>query len=254
MSQHRGMTDGTAAEMADSLHKLALEFGHDIWRKPRLLRNLLADIYPDDRRLINCLHISVQSGMPQELYLQMRAANGVTTVQIRRFEAELHEDYGLAWQYARWLVQVWESLFCSLYDYSSSRPLLQVATRAEVQRMLDMLPYYYRLERFVEFHQTAEALCRLNQAEGYHARGICYLQGLGVEPNDTEAFKSLLLAAELGLDRAQYAAAVCYELGRGCVVNYGKAALMYEKAADQGYTDAAEQLSSLKRLFVDSMS
>jgi len=71
---------------------------------------------------------------------------------------------------------------------------------------------------------------------------------------DTEAFKSFLLAAELGLDRAQYAAAVCYELGRGCVVNYSKAAAMYEKAADQGYTDAAEQLSSLKRLFVDSMS
>ncbi|NLW10638.1 MAG: sel1 repeat family protein [Clostridiaceae bacterium] len=254
MSHYRGMTDGVAAEMAECLHRLSLEFGSQIWHKPRLIRNLMADIYPDDRRLINCLHISVQSGLPQELLLKMRESNGVSTAQIRRFEASLHDDYGLAWQYARWLVQVWESLFCVLYDYRNSRPLLQVATRAEVRRMLDMLPYYYRLERFEEYHQTAEALCRLNQAEGYHARGICYLQGLNVVANDTEAFKSFLLAAEMGLDRAQYAAAVCYELGRGCVVSYGKAAALYEKAAGQGYTDAAEQLGELRRIFVDSMS
>lgn len=254
MNQHKGMTDGTAAEITERLHSLSLEFGNHIWQKPRLLRNLLADIYPDDRRLINCLHVSVSSGMTQDLLMQMRASNGVTTVQIRRFEASLHDDYGLAWQYARWLVQVWENLFCTLYDFRSSRPLLQVATRAEVQRMLDMLPYYYRLKRFNEYYQTAEELCRLNQAEGYHARGVCYIQGLSVEINETEAFKSFLLAAELGLDRAQFAAAVCYELGRGCIVSYSKAAMMYEKAAEQGYADASRQLSELRHIFVDSMS
>lgn len=239
------LTDEPAGAAADLLYETWQQFGDVVWRRASLTRNLLSDVIPDDRRALHCLFISVNSGAARQLLYDMRLNDGASTVHIRRLESALYEDYGLAWPYARWVIQVWEFLFCRIYSYRNSRPNLTVATKQEVDRLKDMLPYYLKLERYDDYYETAEALSRLNQPQGYFARGLCYLHGYHIEANDIEAYKSFLLAAEQGHSQSQYAAAICCELGRGCTTSYARAISWYERAAEQGHEAAAASLAEL---------
>ena len=239
------MNDNCLEEIVDKMYLLWQDFGESLWLRPFTLRNALSDILPHEKRIIHCLLVSVQSGIAYELLRVMKKHKAAATIDIRKFESDLHEDYGLAWQYAGWLIKSWETLFCRIYGFKNSRPSLQVATREEVKRLIDMLPYYLRLERFKDYMQTAESLCRLNKPEGYYARGICYLKGYAVKTDEIEAFKSFLHAADLGLMQSQYAVAICYELGIGCIANISKAISWYKNASEQGYLPAEYELAEL---------
>jgi TPR repeat protein len=49
------------------------------------------------------------------------------------------------------------------------------------------------------------------------------------------------------LAAGQYALGLMYEKGRGTVQGFQMAALWYEKAAKQGYTDAEERLKAMRQ-------
>jgi TPR repeat protein len=64
--------------------------------------------------------------------------------------------------------------------------------------------------------------------------GICYLDGLDVEPNHREALKLLNAAADKGAPRAQLNLARMFEHGLGVQVDWARAIELYEAAAVGG--------------------
>ena len=53
--------------------------------------------------------------------------------------------------------------------------------------------------------------------------GICYEMGIGVEENETEAFKYYTLAADNGNTTSMYRTGLCYYNGVGVKQNYAEA-------------------------------
>ena len=57
------------------------------------------------------------------------------------------------------------------------------------------------------------------------------------------------IGAEKGHGNAQFRLGECYEFGRGVEQDHGKAIRWYQKAADQGISQAKERLKYLKKYF-----
>ena len=72
--------------------------------------------------------------------------------------------------------------------------------------------------------------------------GVCYTNGWGVTRDDTRAVVWYQTAADQGNCCAQNHLANCYYYGLGVVLDYTQAAEWYRKAAEQGYADAQYNL------------
>jgi len=81
--------------------------------------------------------------------------------------------------------------------------------------------------------------------------GIMYLQGRGVDKNETAAVTYFQKAAEQGHADAQFNLAVSYENGEGVDKDVPKAIALFCKAAEQGNSDAQVQLDFL---FIEGLS
>ncbi len=68
--------------------------------------------------------------------------------------------------------------------------------------------------------------------------GICYEYGLGVEENETEAFKYFTLAANENYTAAKYRLGLCYKYGRGTTENLTDAYRWLSDAAQNGNYNA----------------
>ena len=75
----------------------------------------------------------------------------------------------------------------------------------------------------------AEAQCQL---------ASCYHSGYGVEENDSLAFVWAMKSAEQDYPAGLYFLAYCYETGKGCSVNMGKANSLYKKAYEMAMLQA----------------
>ncbi|MBQ5538953.1 MAG: sel1 repeat family protein, partial [Bacteroidales bacterium] len=82
--------------------------------------------------------------------------------------------------------------------------------------------------------------------EGQFNLGLKYYFGEGVSQNYAKAFEWWQKAAEQGRSDAQYNLGVMYKNGEGVPKNINKAKEWYSKAAEQGYEDAKEALKELK--------
>ena len=71
-----------------------------------------------------------------------------------------------------------------------------------------------------------------------------YDQGQGVIEDDIEAVRWYRLAAEQGLDAAQYQLGVMYTEGRGILKDEAAAVRWYRRAAEQNYDTAPYALGS----------
>jgi hypothetical protein len=76
----------------------------------------------------------------------------------------------------------------------------------------------------------------------YNNLGSCYLDGIGTEQNQTEAFRYFQMAASKGHLTAKYHMALCYEDGLGVEKNTRRAYLKYVEAADKGHQLATDRL------------
>ncbi len=68
--------------------------------------------------------------------------------------------------------------------------------------------------------------------------GICYEYGLGVDENNTEAFKYYSLAAERGYTAAKYRLGLCYKYGTGTTENPEQAFYWFSQAAEDEHTSS----------------
>lgn len=75
--------------------------------------------------------------------------------------------------------------------------------------------------------------------------GICYEMGIGVEENETEAFKYYTLAAENGNVTSMYRIGLCYYNGVGVKENYAEAYRWFTDAAGNGNIGAAYYLGKM---------
>lgn len=83
---------------------------------------------------------------------------------------------------------------------------------------------------------------RKNYAIAQYSMGWMYINGRGVEKNETEAVKWYRKAAEQGLHFGQHALGMMYASGRGVAKNNQEAVRWYQKAANQGHDHAMDAL------------
>ena len=78
---------------------------------------------------------------------------------------------------------------------------------------------------------------------------MAYKNGDGDKPVNYEKMMNYFIeAAERGHSEAQYQAGYGYENGIGVPLNVGKAKFWYQKAADQGQTNARNRQKALEDL------
>ena len=85
----------------------------------------------------------------------------------------------------------------------------------------------------------------LGSAKGQCGLGICYIEGKGTTQNLTEGIKYIRKAAEQGYHKAQYNLGVCYYYGRGVKPDMYEAKYWVRKAALQDNPDAVEMARDL---------
>lgn len=96
--------------------------------------------------------------------------------------------------------------------------------------------------------EYALALAAFNTAadngvvEAMNELGHVYLNGRGVDQNDTQAFEMFKLAADQGLSHAQISLATMYSNGRGTVINHEEALRLNALAATQSEPQAQANL------------
>lgn len=83
-------------------------------------------------------------------------------------------------------------------------------------------------EKAFEYYQSAEKQNVISEGIG-----LCYEYGLGVEENETEAFKYYTLAANDGYTAAKYRLGLCYKYGRGTTKNLTEAYRWLAEAAEE---------------------
>jgi TPR repeat protein len=74
---------------------------------------------------------------------------------------------------------------------------------------------------------------------------LLFPNGLRIEPNMAEAFKSMRMAAEAGKQEAQLITGNLYRYGQGCDLDYAKARQWYERAAAAGNVAAEFALGDI---------
>ena len=84
-------------------------------------------------------------------------------------------------------------------------------------------------EKAIEYYKYAES-----QGVVTEGLGVCYDYGLGVEENETEAFKYYTLGANDGYTAAKYRLGLAYKYGRGTTVNMEEAYRWLSDAANDG--------------------
>jgi TPR repeat protein len=72
--------------------------------------------------------------------------------------------------------------------------------------------------------------------------GVCYAQGLGVEPSESLAVRWFTASAEQGCPPALHALANRYRDGHGVKQSFEYAAQLYAQAAEQGYAPSEREL------------
>jgi|GEM_PF-219221 len=84
-------------------------------------------------------------------------------------------------------------------------------------------------EKAIEYYRYAES-----QGVVTEGLGVCYDYGIGVEENETEAFKYYTLGANNGYTAAKYRLGLAYKYGRGTTVNMEEAYRWLSEAAEDG--------------------
>lgn len=99
--------------------------------------------------------------------------------------------------------------------------------------MLRMGEYY--LYDYDSLNESEKAFAYFKKAAEYEwyseGLGICYEMGIGVEDNETEAFKYYTLAADNGNTMSMYRTGLCYYNGVGVKQNYAEAYRWFTDAA-----------------------
>lgn len=97
----------------------------------------------------------------------------------------------------------------------------------------------YDLFESAHWHRLA---AEQGHASAQHRLGWCYIEGCGVEKNETEAFQWTRKAAEQGNVNAEFNLGWCYYNGFGVAKSYRDAFCWYKAAAEQGNTKAQYQI------------
>ena len=99
--------------------------------------------------------------------------------------------------------------------------------------MLRMGEYYlYDYDKLNESEKAFNYFKKAAESECYNeGLGICYEMGIGVEDNETEAFKYYTLAADSGNVMSMYRTGLCYYNGVGVKQNYAEAYRWFNDAA-----------------------
>ena len=113
--------------------------------------------------------------------------------------------------------------------------------------MLRMGDYYlYDYDKLGESEKAFEYYKKASEAEVYNeGLGICYEMGIGVEDNETEAFKYYTLAADDGNITSMYRVGTCYYKGTGVKENYAEAYRWFNDAANNENTGAMYYLGKM---------
>ena len=93
----------------------------------------------------------------------------------------------------------------------------------------------YYLYDYDSLNESEKAFAYFKKAAEYEwyseGLGICYEMGIGVEENETEAFKYYTLAADNGNTTSMYRTGLCYYNGVGVKQNYAEAYRWFTDAA-----------------------
>lgn len=113
--------------------------------------------------------------------------------------------------------------------------------------MLRMGEYYlYDYEGLNESEKAFAYFKKAAEQEWYsEGLGICYELGIGVEENETEAFKYYTLAADSGNVTSMYRIGLCYYNGVGVKENYAEAYRWFTDAAGNENIGAAYYLGKM---------
>ncbi|MDU1904582.1 MAG: hypothetical protein E6772_07345 [Dysgonomonas sp.] len=95
-------------------------------------------------------------------------------------------------------------------------------------------------EKAFEYYKYAES-----QGVVSEGLGVCYDYGLGVEENETEAFKYYTLGANEGYTAAKYRLGLAYKYGRGTTVNLVEAYRWLSDAAQDGNFNAQNETAMM---------
>lgn len=114
--------------------------------------------------------------------------------------------------------------------------------------MLRMGDYY--LYDYDSLNESEKAFTYFKKAAEYEwyneGLGICYEMGIGVEDNETEAFKYYTLAADNGNVTSMYRTGLCYYNGVGVKQNYAEAYRWFTDAAGNENIGAAYYLGKMQ--------
>ena len=114
--------------------------------------------------------------------------------------------------------------------------------------MLRMGDYY--LYDYDSLNESEKAFAYFKKAAEYEwyneGLGICYEMGIGVEDNETEAFKYYTLAADNGNVTSMYRTGLCYYNGVGVKQNYAEAYRWFTDAAGNENIGAAYYLGKMQ--------
>lgn len=114
--------------------------------------------------------------------------------------------------------------------------------------MLRMGDYYlYDYDSLSESEKAFAYFKKAAEYEWYNeGLGICYEMGIGVEDNETEAFKYYTLAADNGNVTSMYRTGLCYYNGVGVKQNYAEAYRWFTDAAGNENIGAAYYLGKMQ--------
>lgn len=110
--------------------------------------------------------------------------------------------------------------------------------------------YMYGLgisENSTEATRCFERAAKKGNLEAMHLMGNCYHYGLGVIRNDETAVEYYTKAVSKGYVPSMYALGLCYEQGLGVKQNTQKAVMYFKKAAKQGSLKSQEKLREMNK-------
>ena len=157
------------------------------------------------------------------------------------------EDYG----YAQFKMGDYYFFGCGpcLEDNKKAVEWYEKAVANEIpMAMLRMGDYY--LYDYDSLNESEKAFAYFKKAAEYEwyneGLGICYEMGIGVEDNETEAFKYYTLAADNGNVTSMYRTGLCYYNGVGVKQNYAEAYRWFTDAAGNENIGAAYYLGKMQ--------
>ena len=116
----------------------------------------------------------------------------------------------------------------------------------DYKAMSNLACIYYEMKDYKQaWHWMNEAANR-GDSFAYFRLFFFYKYGCGdIEPNDEEAFKWLIKAAENDMPPAQFLLGLSYEEGNDVTQDHEKAVYWIKKAADKGLKEAKEKLKEM---------